>query len=499
MKQKIISYIRAGYSGLYLVSAEEQRVEQELKSIAQEVGFQLFAWSITEGLLNTATGSIKPANDPLEALLALADLPEKSIVILRDYHLFLAGDPNPVIVRQLKDFLQVAKTRNKVLVILGCRSCLPEELQREFTTVEISLPGPNELGAVLDGIISSAGNVNLQANEREQVIAAASGLTTIEAENIFALSIVETGGLHPGVVAREKAAVIQRNGLLEIIDSKESLNQVGGLDLLKEWLISRKQAFSARARTYGLPTPKGLLIVGVPGTGKSLTAKATASVFNLPLLKLDAGRIFAGIVGQSESNLRSVIQTAEAIAPCVLWIDEIEKGFSGTKSSGSTDGGTSARVFGSFISWMQEKTTPVFVVATANDVTQLPPEFLRKGRWDELFFVDLPNCSEREVIWKIQIGKLGRNPEEYDCRQLARATEGFTGSEIESVFAEALYAGFNNQTEPTDLLIAQVLTQFVPLSTLMREQILGLKKWATGRARMATSSNQEPSARRLAA
>jgi SpoVK/Ycf46/Vps4 family AAA+-type ATPase len=194
-----------------------------------------------------------------------------------------------------------------------------------------------------------------------------------------------------------------------------------------------------------------------------------------------------------------VIQTAEAISPCVLWIDEIEKGFSGTKSSGSTDGGTSARVFGSFISWMQEKTSPVFVVATANDVTQLPPEFLRKGRWDELFFVDLPNCSEREVIWKIQIAKLGRNPEDFDCRQLARATEGFTGSEIESVFVEALYDGFNNQTEPSDLLIAKVLTQFVPLSTLMREQISTLKNWATGRARMATSSNQEPTARKLAA
>ncbi len=222
-------------------------------------------------------------------------------------------------------------------------------------------------------------------------------------------------------------------------------------------------------------------------------------MFGLPLLKFDAGRIFAGVVGESESNLRSVIQTAEAIAPCVLWIDEMEKGFAGSRSSGSTDGGTSARVFGSFISWMQEKTSPVFVVATANDVSQLPPEMLRKGRWDELFFVDLPDREEREAIWEIQIAKYRRDAKGFDTAILAKATEGLTGSEIEQVFVEALYSGFDQDQEPTDLTIGEVLVDFVPLSKLMAEQIGGLRQWSKGRARKATTQPTESKLRRIAA
>jgi SpoVK/Ycf46/Vps4 family AAA+-type ATPase len=321
----------------------------------------------------------------------------------------------------------------------------------------------------------------------------------MEAENAFALSFVQTGTIEPSVVAREKAQAVKKNGLLEIIEAKETLESIGGLDVLKSWLLKRRDAFGQRAKDYGLPTPKGLLVIGIPGTGKSLTAKATASVFGVPLLKLDAGRLFAGIVGQSESNLRSVIQTAEAIAPCCLWIDEMEKGFSGSKSSGSTDGGTSARVFGSFISWMQEKTSPVFVVATANDVSQLPPEMLRKGRFDEIMFVDLPNQEERESIWEIQIQKYGRDAKEFDLTTLAKATDGLTGSEIEQVFVEALFCGFDAEKEPTDFSIAQVLTEFVPLSKLMAEQISQLRTWAKGRAKQATTQSSFRGTRKIAA
>ena len=245
--------------------------------------------------------------------------------------------------------------------------------------------------------------------------------------------------------------------------------------------------------------PKGLLILGIPGTGKSLTAKATSAVLGVPLLKLDAGRIFAGLVGQSESNLRSVIQTAEAIAPVVLWIDELEKGFSGSRSSGATDGGTSARVFGSLISWLQEKTAPVFVVATANDVSQLPPEMLRKGRWDELFFVDLPNREERELIWQIQVAKHGRDTRQFDLAQLSKSTDGLTGAEIEQVFIDAMYRAFAEEEEPSDFTIGEVLVDFVPLSKLMAEQITGLRQWAKGRARAATTQPSERKVRRIAA
>ncbi|MCX6925884.1 MAG: AAA family ATPase, partial [Verrucomicrobia bacterium] len=349
MKRKLINYIRAGYAGLFLVSPEEQRVEAELKAIAREIGFQLYVWSTTTGLIDTDKGAVRQANDPMEALLALSELPDKTMVVLRDFHLFLNGDPNPVLLRQLKDTLQHAKSRNKPLIILGCRLCLPPELERELTVVEFALPGKEELGRVLDGVLESAEINGLGDQDREAALDAATGLTTIEAENAFALSVAESKAIVPGVISREKAQSFKKNGLLEIVETKESLDSIGGLDVLKTWLLKRKDAFGKRAIEYGLPAPKGLLIAGIPGTGKSLTAKATAKVFGVPLLKLDAGRIFAGLVGQSESNLRSVIQTAEAIAPCCLWIDEVEKGLSGSKSSGATDGGTSARVFGSFI------------------------------------------------------------------------------------------------------------------------------------------------------
>jgi AAA+ superfamily predicted ATPase len=457
--------------------------------------------------VDTRKGTNNSANDPLEAMIAIKDLKEQTIILLRDFHLFLQDpNPNPILIRQLKDVLQVAKTKSKTLIILGCRMVLPPELDRELTVIELALPGKEQLGAVLSGIVESAkGKIKpMEAEAREKVIDAASGLTTIEAENAFALSVVESKGIDPVIVAKEKAQAVKKNGLLELIETKESLDSIGDLDVLKEWLLKRRHEFSQRAIEYGLPTPKGLLILGIAGTGKSLSAKATAKVFGVPLLKLDAGRIFAGLVGQSESNPRAVIQTAEALAPCCLWIDEVEKGFSGTKSSNATDGGTSSRVFGSFISWMQEKGSPVFVVATANDVSQLPPEMLRKGRFDELFFVDLPNQAERQAIWEIQIRKHGRAPGDFDLIQLAKATEGLTGSEIENVFIEALYMAFDSggeagEKESTDLDIARVLTEFVPLSKLMAEQIGGLRNWAKGRARLATSQSSERKLRGIVA
>lgn len=496
MQGKIINYIRAGYPGLYLVSHEEQRVDGEMKAIAQELNYSLHLCSVVDGMVDAQSKQARSANDPLEALTLIAELKEKSIILLRDFHLFLI-DPNPILIRQFKDVLQVAKTKNKTLIVVGCRLCLPPELERELTVVEYALPDKEQLGHVLNGICESAELKAVEGEDREKVLDAARGLTTIEAENAFALSVVEHKAIRQSVVAREKAQAVKKNGLLELIETTASLDSIGGLDVLKDWLLKRKEAFSARAIQYGLPALRGLLILGLPGTGKSLTAKATAAVFGVPLLKLDAGRLFAGLVGQSEGNLRSVIQTAEAIAPCCLWIDEVEKGFSGSKSSGATDGGTSARVFGSFISWMQEKKAPVFIVATANDVSQLPPEMLRKGRFDELFFVDLPNQQEREAIWAIQIQKYQRDPKEFGVKELAIATEGLTGSEIENVFVDSLFHAFDADKEPTDLSIAQVLVDFVPLSKLMAEQITGLRNWAKGRARSATSPATELKLRKI--
>jgi len=498
MRNQILNYLCAGYPGLYLVSSEEERVEAELKAIATLLRHKLYAWSVTDGLVDLADGNTREAPEPLEALALVAELPENTLVVLRDFHQFL-DEPNPGLTRALKDLLRVGKTKGKALILLGCRLVLPPELERLFVVLHFTLPDKETLGTVLDNVAASGKQAAPEGEQRDLLLDSATGLTCLEAENAFALSIAESKTLTSQIIAREKANAVKKNGLLEVCPAAASLDDIGGLELLKGWLLQRKDAFGAEARRYGLPNPKGLLIVGIPGTGKSLTAKATASVFNRPLLRLDAGRLFAGLVGQSEGNLRSVIATVEAIAPCVLWIDEIEKGFSGARSSGVADGGTASRVFGTFLSWMQEKTAPVFVVATANDVTQLPPELLRKGRFDELFFIDLPNEEERQAIWRLQIAKHGRTPDKFDLVALSRATEGFTGSEIEQLVIDALYDAFSRREEPTDLSAMLVLNQTVPLSKLMGEQVAALRNWAKGRARPATKAAQEASGRRIVA
>ena len=495
MHNQLIIYLQAGYPGLAVISSEEARAEAEIATVCTSLKRRLHAWSSSEGLVDTKEGRVTACPDPLDALQLLdgmfaADSP-RHVVLFRDLQLHM-DQSDPMLVRRIKDILRVAKSNGHSIILLGCRLKLPPELEHEITHVDFSLPDPARHGIVLHGILKSAKHKAPHDAIREAALQSALGLTTTEAENAFALSVVETKGIDHKVVAREKARTLKKNGLVEVVEATTSLDDIGGLGLLKEWLMRRGGAFGASAKAYGLPAPKGLLIVGIPGTGKSLTAKATAGAFGLPLLRLDMGRVFGGIVGQSEANLRSVIQTAEAIAPCVLWIDEIEKGFSGSQSSGSTDGGTSSRVFGSFLSWMQEKDKPVFVVATANDVSKLPPEFLRKGRFDELFFVDLPDALERAQIWNIVIKRHGRKPADYDTVVLARACEQFTGAEIEAVFIDAMHEGYADGREPRAKDILEAMTRTVPLAQLMDGQIAALRHWAKGRAREAASRVPPP-------
>ncbi len=497
MKDQLIRYAKAGYPGLLLLSHEEGRAEATLKAAADELGFSLHVWSITRGLADTSTGASRDLPDPAAALERVGDgVPERSIVLFHDLAALLE-DGSPALVRALKDTLRLAKQTAKMLVLLAPAAKLPPGLERDLAAVEFGLPDEAALSPVLDGILASAGIESIPDELRDAALDAAAGLTTVEAENAFALCLVEAGAIDPAVIAREKANALKGGGILEVVGTDTSLDGIGGLAQLKEWLARRGNAFGGAARDYGLPAPKGLLVLGVPGTGKSLTAKATASAFGLPLLKLDAGKLFGGLVGQSEANLRSAIGTAEAVAPCVLWIDEIEKGFAGAGSSGSNDGGTSARVFGAFLNWMQEKSAPVFVVATANDVSGLPPELLRKGRFDELFFVDLPDRGERTAIWNIVIAKYGRNPDDYDAVRLAHATERFTGAEIEQAYIDALHLAFDRDGgEPGELTVGEALTEIVPLHDLMAEKIEALRHWARGRARHATHRDAPSNGRR---
>jgi SpoVK/Ycf46/Vps4 family AAA+-type ATPase len=339
-------------------------------------------------------------------------------------------------------------------------------------------------------------NIRLTADEKTQLVRAALGLTLQEAENAFCRAIVQTRGLDKSaisVIYEEKNQVVRKTGVLEFVKSDLRIDDIGGLENLKNWLIKRNNTWQEKAKMYNLPAPKGVLITGVPGCGKSLTAKAMSTIWGLPLLKLDMGKIFGGIVGSSEENMRKAIATAEAVAPSILWVDEIEKGFAGTQSDG--DSGTSARVFGTFLTWMQDKTAPVFVIATSNDISRLPPELLRKGRFDEIFFVDLPTTREREKIFQVHLKKRTAGSqiphqvtaEAAVCAELAAAAEGFSGAEIEQAVIAALYDAFYADRGLTQADVLRSIRDTVPLAVTQREQLTALRSWAEKRAVLATA------------
>ena len=409
--------IRARYPIIYVVSWEERRVEETLREICQRRGKKMLLWTYTTGMAGNVAN-----RDPLAALDYIMGAPDQSVFVLKDFHPFIT---DVAVTRRLRDLVYALKTSYKTLIILSPLLKLPPELEKEITVVDYQLPTLGDLDRLLEGIIQSVRSnsqikTDLTPLEREQLLKAASGLTSIEAENVFAKSIVEKRGFDIDVVLGEKEQIIRKSGILEYYRASEAFADVGGMDLLKEWMTQRTASFTDDARKYGLPEPKGILLLGVQGCGKSLCAKAIASLWKLPLLRLDVGKIFAGVVGSSEENMRKAIATAESVAPCILWIDELEKGFSGTQSSGMSDGGTTSRVFGSFINWLQDKKAACFVVATSNDVSQLPPEMMRKGRFDEIFFVDLPAAKERGEIFEIHLVQAQARPQEVRYRETRR-------------------------------------------------------------------------------
>lgn len=485
--------IRARYPIIYIVSWEEKRVEDALRTIARDRGKKIFFWTITQGMVQNPNHRDNATRDPIAALDAVMDSREQALFVLKDYHAFIS---DVTVTRRLRDLTAALKTSYKTLIILAPNLKLPNELEKDVTVVDYGLPDHEDLDQLLEGIVQSVKDnpqvdTTLSETERDYILKAAQGLTANEAENVFAKSLVEKHKFDVDVILSEKEQIIRKSGILEYYPFSESIGDVGGLDLLKDWMEKRTVAFTEKARDFGLPSPRGVLLLGVQGCGKSLSAKAIGSLWRLPLLRLDVGRIFAGIVGSSEENMRKAIRVAESVAPCILWLDELEKGFSGTQSSGMSDGGTTSRVFGTFLTWMQDKKAPAFVVATSNDVTSLPPELLRKGRFDEIFFIDLPASEERGQIFKIHLQKRKRNPEEFDLNKLAAATPGFSGAEIEACVVEALYDAFDDDKTLTTEALVAAAHNTVPLSMTMRERIEDLREWANTRARIASSEQSE--------
>lgn len=490
--QEIEVLIRAKYPILYIVSWEEKRVEAALLKICTGLSRTFHTWSITQGMkppVNRPGGvSRTTLSGELEALALVHEAPEYTLFLLKDFHPYMKDYR---VVRLLRDLATKLRGRAETLVLMGPSLNLPTDLEKDITVIDFNLPGAVEIEATLDRIVAAVkDNPNIDTDldpiRREALVKSAQGLTQDEIESVFARSLVERKKFDLDIVLEEKKQIIRKSGLLEYYAPDADIKDVGGLEVLKEWLDKRAESFTDKAMEFGIPSPKGILLLGVQGCGKSLVAKSIASQWNLPLLKLDVGRIFGSLVGQSEENIRSAIKVSESVAPCILWADELEKGFAGVSGGGVSDSGTTARVFSTFLTWMQEKTAPVFLMATANDVTALPPEMLRKGRFDEIFFVDLPDAAEREQIFGIHIAKRKRDPAKFNTKALAKASDGFSGAEIEQAIVSALYAAFDAKRELMQKdLIAEVKAA-VPLSVMMREDIQQLREWAVLRARPAS-------------
>jgi SpoVK/Ycf46/Vps4 family AAA+-type ATPase len=506
-EQELEILIKAKYPLIYILSWEERRIEAMLVRIAARLRKRLYAWTVTDGVM--AIDTVRPtevdpgAQSALHVLHHIEDSREAALYLLKDFHPFLGNAhmaSDPVVIRKVRDLVQPLKESRKTVLFLSPVLRLPPELEKEVTLVDCSLPASEELEEALDRVIRSARSMGglrlkLSPEEREQVLRVARGLTVSEAENVFAKSVVMTRQFDPEIVIAEKRQLIRKSNVLEYYEAEEDMNYVGGMADLKDWLNKRRLAFTEQARAFGLPEPRGLLLLGVQGGGKSLTAKAIATMWKLPLLRLDMGRVFSELVGASEENARTALRLAEVVSPAILWIDEIEKGLSGLASSGRSDAGTAARVFSSFLVWLQEKTAPVFVVATSNDVTMLPPELLRKGRFDEIFFIDLPSFEERQEILAIHLLKRRRDPEQFNLPRLAQETEGFSGAEIEQAIIAGLYDAFETGRDLEDADLLRNVAQSVPLSQTMRERVTALRNWARTHARPASSSTP---ARRIA-
>ncbi|NVJ21829.1 AAA family ATPase [Myxococcus sp. AM011] len=493
--------VRARYPLLYLVSWEEHRVDAILAELARAHGKALFTWSITRGLRSVGTSRTAPlpedTRNPIDAMAAIEKLGEPALVVFKDFHPYLE---DRVVVRALRELAHFLKSTFTTVILLSPTLLIPVELEKEISVIDVPMPGYNDLLQLLKEIVAvvrrtNKATIDLSRDHADQLIKAALGLTMAEAENAFAKAIAHDGKLGPEDIKRiqdEKRQVIRKSGLLEYYPPEETLGNVGGLENLKGWLSQRTAAFGERARQFGLPEPRGLLLLGVQGCGKSLTAKAVSAHWNLPLLRLDMGRIFSGLIGSSEENLRKAIRVAESVAPVVLWVDEIEKGLSGVASSGAGDTGVSARVFGTLLTWLQEKTAPVFVVATANRIDGLPPEVLRKGRFDEIFFIDLPEQAEREEIFRIHLRRRKRAPEGFSMEELATLTEGFSGAEIEQVVVAGLYEAFAEDTELAQRHLVRTIRDTFPLSVTMHDEIRRSRDWARGRTRPASSARTPP-------
>lgn len=489
MKTRLTNYIKAAFPAVAVQTTEEQRACADIIAAAKETKRKVVTWSATEGMQ-----MVFPDPKPLPETNFLADACkqriEDCVFIMRDTHAW-PFHQDPILLRSMRDFMAWAPTAGSCIMLIGPSFKADPTIEKMVTVVDYTLPKAEDLRKIAEGMAESVSKkLDKLTDDLDSVLRALGGLSTSEAENALALSLVESKKFCPEVIYREKVQAVRKSGLLEIIDADpRGLDSVGGLDILKDWIIKRKRAYSKEAEEYGLTPPKGIMLVGVPGTGKSLAAKAIGTALEVPTIKLDVGSLFNSLVGESESRTRDALKLAEAMSPCVLWVDEIDKGMAGAQGGGG-DSGVTKRVFGTIISWMQERRRPVFLVATANQVQGLPPELLRKGRFDEIFAVDLPDAIDRKAIFEIHLAKRKRTGD-FDLDTVVTETEGFTGSEIETVIDEAMFNAFFQDREVSPMDLLRAAKEIVPLSKTAKEQIESIREWASNRARFAQQKHRK--------
>lgn len=515
-REQFVNMINAGFPYLYVPTYEEHRAQTQIIDLVYNSGEirterDVYYWTQTDGLVkvprnsNESLSIVNGTKDPIKALDNVENADNPGSYIFKDIHVFFGSERGThadfVLVRKLRDIIQSLQMGRKNIIFLSPKLAIPCEMEKEISVIDFDLPTEQEIEGLLVNLCNGLApeQITLTQDEIKKLVKASLGLTMQEAENAFCRAIVSLKGLHKGaldIIHDEKNQVVKKTGVLEFVKTDLGIDDIGGLENLKNWLIKRNNTWTEKSKLYNLPAPKGLLITGVPGCGKSLTAKAMSAIWGLPLLKLDMGRIFGGLVGSSEENMRKAIATAEAVSPSILWVDEIEKGLSGVTKSGG-DSGTSTRVFGTFLTWLQEKEKPVFVIATANDISSLPPELLRKGRFDEIFFVDLPTHSEREKIFKVHVQKkINNSPIKHEItvsdevtKRLSDISEGFTGSEIEQVVVSAMFEAFYQDRGLRLEDVEKAISETVPLSKTQAEQVKTIRDWAKNRAVLATAQS----------
>lgn len=486
----------AYYNLIYIVTYEENRLMPHLKELAHEFNMDFFVWDLINGAVKEdGTVLERTQNSPVPVIQHAIESNVPTMYVLKDAHVTMR-DPGSPVIRALRNFKGAEQTCHKIIIITAPTPVVPADLQKQITLIDYELPTFDDIMSILERGKQYA-QLEMSDEEMRDCAHALQGLTTEEIEDVTSLSLAKTERFDKEVFLAHKKQILKKDEVLEYFETDRTMDDIGGLDLLKSWLRKTGDGFSDEAIEFGVEPAKGVLILGIPGTGKSLTAKVAGKLWGMPVIRFDIGKVMDRLVGSSEARIRNALRTVEALAPCVLWMDEIEKALSGMGSSNMSDGGTTSRVVGTLLSWMQDRSAPVFLMATANSLSTFSsnPELLRSGRFDAIFFVDLPQFNERKEIFSIHLKMRGRKPENFDLDQLALATESYTGAEIEQVVKEALKsvwaeAGGLRDLTTEDLLAA--IHEVVPLSRTMGEQIAELQTWAKDRAKPASSKEEAP-------